>query len=177
MIRNNTPVQKFKLPEGYIIRPFEKGDEEYWCRCCIDGQLGVSEISVTEFERFITPDQRVNVKNIYLLISEGAVVGTVTYQYGLASKEGYIHMVGITHTHRGKGLSKYLLLYAIEQILKDGNETVLLTTDDWRLSAIEAYLNCGFVPCITDESSAERWEKVARRLGMCLRNGERENTI
>ena len=115
----------------------------------------------------MTSDQRVDKRNIFFLVSQtDGIVGTVTYQFGNASGEAYIHMVGIAREHRGKGLSRCMLLYAIDKILEAGNELIVLTTDDFRRPAIKAYLNCGFVPYISDETSAARWRDVLSEIGI-----------
>jgi mycothiol synthase len=160
MIRGDAPVVLPAIPAGYHMRAFAEGDEEDWCRCCIDGALGVSEISTAQFERSMKADSRVDTRNIDLMYGERGVAGTATYQFGHVPGEAYLHMVAIAREHRGKGLSRCLTLYVIDKILRAGNDTIILTTDDWRLAAIKTYINCGFAPCITDKVSKDRWGAV-----------------
>ena len=161
MNRGNAPITQPDIPAGYYIRAYQPGDGEGWCRCCIDGKLGVEAVSGAEFDRIMTNDKRVDARNIYFLVSEAdGVVGTVTYQYGHAPGEAYIHMVAIAKSHWGRGLSRCILAYAVQKILDDGNTAITLTTDDWRLPAIKTYVNCGFEPHITDDDMAERWRKI-----------------
>ena len=174
MARDNSPVTNAEhLPEGYSMRPFRPGEEEDWCRCCADGELGVAEISAAEFDRKMTSDDKVESRNIYFLVSpEEEIAGTVTYRHGASAKEGCVHMVGIVKSHRGKGLAAPMVNWAVREIIAGGNETICLSTDDWRLPAIKAYLNCGFEPCVSDEDTARRWEEVRLR----LETGNRESS-
>ena len=167
MTRDNTPVALPEAPEGYYIRPFEKGDEEDWCRCCIDGNLGLKEISAKQFEDYMVKDDRVKLHNIYMLYHKnGDVAGTTTYQYSTVPDEGYIHMVGIASAHLGKKLSYYMTMFVVDKIIKDGKKTIVLTTDDDRLAAIKTYINCGFVPANNDPSFDARWNEVYKNLGL-----------
>ena len=171
MRRNNAPVIDIVLPDGYFIRSYTRGDEEDWCLCCIDGKLGVEKADTAEFDRIMSNDDRVDKSNIYFLVSETeGIVGTTTYQFGKLPEEGYIHMVGFKKSHRGKGLSRALLQFAIGKIIGDGMRTVTLSTDDWRLPAIKSYLNCGFEPCLIDAEAVERWRKVYSELGIVFSN-------
>ena len=164
MERDDTPVTLVDPPQGYYLRPFVPGDEEAWCRCCIGGELGVNEASVDEFTRVMASDERVDTGNIFFIVSEtGGLAGTATYQYGRVPSEGYVHMVSVAASHRGKGLARPLVLYTVDRILREGNKSIVLTTDDWRLPAIKTYLNCGFTPCVTDETAA-RWLAVLAKL-------------
>ena len=169
MIRDNTPVIVPKTPEGYYIRPFEKGDEEDWCKCLINADLNLKEISVKQFEEYMLKDDTVDLHNIFLMYTNnGDVVGTTTYQYGKEPNEGTIHMVGLASEHRGKKLSYFMTMYVIDKILKDGKDTIDLTTDDFRLPAIKTYLNCGFVPVIDSEELQKRWDEIYKNLGITL---------
>jgi mycothiol synthase len=161
MERGNAPVNLSILADGYTFRPFQPGDEEGWCRCCIDGELGLNEVSTAEFDRIMGQDPKVKKENIYFLVSnESGIVGTATYQLGAAPGEAVVHMVGIVRTHWGRGLAKPLMLYALDAIIKAGNHRITLTTDDWRVPAIKTYLNVGFAPCIHSGEMDERWKKV-----------------
>ena len=171
MVRDNSPVYLPDAPEGYFMRSFEKGDEEDWCRCCIDGDLGITEISVPQFERFMLEDDAVAPQNIYFLVHKtGEVAGTATHMFGKQPGEAIVHMVGITGKHQGKGLARYLNLYVIDKMIAGGVRSISLKTDDWRLPAIKTYLNCGFLPLITEPSMLQRWHDVAEKLGVEIKD-------
>jgi len=155
------------VPVGYAIRQYAPGDEVDWCRCCYGSEMGVKEISAEEFFRFMGGDETVELCNIYFLVSEkDGIVGTTTYQHRSSPGEANIHMVGLLDSHRGRGLSRCMLQYALQKIASDGKKTVRLSTDDWRLPAIKTYLNCGFLPDTTDEGVKARWRAVLGKLGV-----------
>jgi len=180
---NGSSAVPSDIPAGHYIRHYEPGDGEDWCRCCVDGRLGVDEVSDEVFNRIMLADDRVKAENIYFLVSrEDGIVGSATYQFGRSEGEAYVHMVGVVKTHWGRGLSRCLISYVTGKILENkDNSVVTLTTDDWRLPAIRTYINCGFEPCIAYGGAAvtktaqergdmlERWRNVFAELGIVWR--------
>ena len=163
MSRNDTKIERIRFPEGYYMRSYNSGDGIGWCKCCIDGSLGVEEISESVFEDKMLKDEAVNPENIFFLISSnGDIAGTVTYQYTSEEDTGCIHMVGIEKSYQGKRLAVPLNLYAVQKMIDDGKKKMILTTDDWRIPAIKTYLRAGFVPVIKsgDTDMENRWEKL-----------------
>ena len=165
MIRDDSEVGEIRFPEGYSMRPYKNGDGSGWCRCCIDGSLGVDEISEELFDKMMLHDESVNPQNIFFLISPAdEIAGTVTYQYRDEGDSANIHMVAIDKNYLGKRLSLPMLMYAIQKILDDGKTRIFLTTDDWRLPAIKSYLNAGFKPVFHQPDMEERWGLVMENL-------------
>ena len=165
MMRDDTKIGAIHLPEGFLIRSYKKGDEIGWCRCCINGSLGVDEISEEVFEKKMLCDENVNPNNIFLLISpSNEIAGTATYQYTSEKEVAYLHMVGIAKNYQGKRLALPINLYAIQKMLEDGKKRIYLTTDDWRLPAIKTYYNAGFNPVFYQPDMEERWKRVMEKL-------------
>lgn len=165
MVLGANSASKAMFPQGYSMRIFKPGDEEAWCMCCIDGELGVLECSKAQFDKIMTADPRVKLENIYLLIAPGGnVAGTITYQLGHTDDEAYIHMVGLEKRYWGQKLSLPLVNYAVNKIFEDSKTCIVLTTDDWRLSGIKTYLNAGFEPVADSEEAITRWKNVRERL-------------
>ena len=161
MRRDASPVTLFKPPAGYYIRTYESGDAENWCRCCAEGELGVDEISDEFFNKVMSPEKGVDLKNIYFIVSpDGEAAGTATYQYREKPFEANLHMVAVKKDFRGLGLSAPLVSHAAAQMICNGVREIFLTTDDFRVPAIKTYLKCGFVPVIDLEGAAERWDKI-----------------
>ena len=155
------PIDMPSLPDGCYMRSFKPGDEEDWCRCCIDGELGLNEVSKAEFNRIMAADEKVEMRNIYFLVSGShKILGTITYQHSGIPGEAVIHMVGIIPSARGKGLARYMMCYAMKKITEDGNTRAFLTTDDWRIPGIKAYFGVGFTPVINDDDMQRRWDAV-----------------
>ena len=165
MVRNNDPVGAITFPEGYFMRSYQQGDGPDWCECCIEGSLGIDEISEELFTQKMLNDESVNPANIFFLISPcGEIAGTITYQYAPEQDTGTIHMVGIKKKYQGRGLALPMQLYAVQKTLEDGKTKIDLTTDDWRLPAIKTYLNAGFKPIYHHPDMEERWQKVMEQL-------------
>lgn len=163
MSRDDTKVEAIQFPEGYYMRSYKQGDGESWCKCCINGSLGVDEISESAFENRMLNDKTVNPENIFFLISpSGDIAGTITYQYTADKDTGCIHMVAIEKSYQGKKLALPLNLYTVQKMLDDGKHKIILTTDDWRIPAIKTYLRAGFNPVIEsgDTDMENRWKKV-----------------
>ena len=164
MSRDNKTIETIEFPDGYYMRSYNnKSDGIGWCKCCIDGSLGVGEISESIFEEKMLKDKSVNPENIFFLISpNGDIAGTVTYQYTNDEDTGCIHMVGIEKSEQGKRLAVPLNLYAVKKMIDDGKKKIILTTDDWRIPAIKTYLHAGFLPVIEpgDTEMENRWEAV-----------------
>ncbi len=171
-----------RLPAGYSIRGWlpGRGDGAAWCRCCLEGALGVSEASDAEFARRMLNDPSVEPANVLLLFGpDGEAAGTVTIQTPPDRPDSLLlHMVAIAPRYRGRGLSLPLNASALERMLtgsyveprsaaaSDPPLRVRLTTDDWRLPAIRCYLRLGFQPVIRsgDAGMQGRWDAVFSRL-------------
>ena len=164
MLHNSGSIARdIIFPEGYYMRSYQpnSGDGKGWCKCCIDGGLGIDKICEDLFTEKMLKDEKVNHSNIFFLISPtGEVAGTVTYMYGKEENEGIIHMVGIQKDYLGKRLSLPMLLYAMQKMLDDGRVNIYLTTDDWRVPAIKIYFQAGFEPVYYADDMQERWGKV-----------------
>jgi len=165
MSRDNGKTGNIEFPNGYYMRSYagNKTDGTDWCKCCIDGSLGVEEISGSVFENKMLKDTTVDAANIFFLVSpNGDIAGTVTYKYTNSEDTGCIHMVAIEKNYRGKKLGVPLILYAVQKMIGDGKKKIILTTDDWRIPAIRTYLRAGFVPVIKsgDADMEKRWENL-----------------
>ena len=165
----NADLLQLQLPDGYFIRSYNEGDGIGWCKCCIDGDLGVEEISESVFKKIMLDDSSVDPDNIFFLIApSGDIAGTVTYQHTDDENKGCIHMVGIEKNYLGKGLAAPLNSYAVKRMIDDGKKYIVLKTDDWRIPAIKTYLRIGFSPVINegDTDMSDRWEKVMEQINI-----------
>ena len=69
---------------------------------------------------------------------------------------------------RGKGIGHAMLSYALEKLEARHCTYSILTTDDFRLSAIKTYLDAGFRPVLRDDPDSDqraRWDAVIATLG------------
>ena len=79
-------------------------------------------------------------------------------------RTGTIHMVCVRPEDRGRRLGYWLTVAALRYFRDHGFERAILSTDDYRLSAIRAYFDLGFEPEETDSSHPARWKAVLEAL-------------
>src|SRR5579862_5346286 len=81
-----------------------------------------------------------DVPTSYVIEHSGSIVGTASYQIKEAFPiSSWLHWVGVDPDHRGFRLG-YVLGYAILELSREKQQdTVLLSTDDFRLAAIKTY--------------------------------------
>ena len=157
-----------KFPDGYYMRSYNnKSDGENWCKCCNGGGFDIEATDSGIFENKMLGDKYINPDNIFFLIApNGDIAGTITYRYTENDENtGIIHMVAIEKSYQGKGLAYPMNLYAVQKALDDGKKKIILTTDDWRIPAIKAYLRAGFCPVIKpgDKDMENRWSEVMKK--------------
>ena len=76
--------------------------------------------------------------------------------------EGYLHMVATHPWYQGQGAGRAVVLEALRQFRREGLNSVVLSTDDFRLNAVALYKSVGFEPIVQDgdQEMKARWEKV-----------------
>ena len=79
-------------------------------------------------------------------------------------------MVCVLPEHRGHGLGRVVTLAVLRYMRQHGFRSARLRTDDWRLSAIRAYLSLGLEPlyppdAVPGDDHRARWAAVIARLG------------
>ena len=97
---------------------------------------------------------------LYLKANDKIVATTTAIENCNFPGEGYFHMVAADPDAQGKGYGKLIGLVALHSLKDRGYKTAVLSTDDFRIPAIRAYLFLGFEPIYSHESHQGRWEKV-----------------
>lgn len=161
--------KKHALPQGYRFVGFDgsAGDIADWKRIIMEPpspQDGADSCYHLMIE--IYPD--VNpCEDIHFIENQaGERVGTIT-TITHKDQSGYVHMVKAMQSQRGKGLGHCMAEYALEVFSERGIDSVILTTDDYRLPAIKTYLDAGFLPVVHGEEDSEinrRWDAVLKTL-------------
>ena len=101
----------------------------------------------------------------FILTVDGVCAASITVICDYEKKDGYIHMVACKPEFRGRGLGNLLNDVALWVLKTEGMQTAYLTTDDWRIPAINTYLNASFVPDTeTCPDYKERWEKIFEKI-------------
>lgn len=163
----DTPIDSSPLPEGYSISNYKTGaDKLAWCECCKNGLIA-DDADEKAFDNDITNREDINLfEDVFFIDYSGEHVGTITAYVIKEENAGDVHMVGIKTEYRGKGLSKYMLSAALTHLKKKGVKYALLTTDEWRKSAVKSYLTAGFLPVEYNEGMEERWKAVLKEYGI-----------
>jgi mycothiol synthase len=152
------------IAPDYRIRTYQPGDERDWCRIvnmCIGGDYTESQCRAE-----LTEDQHFRPADLFFAVREGAVVGTACALRNpdLGFDVGSVHMVAVEPEHRGNRLGWSLVVAVLHRLRELGCGAAVLLTDDFRLSAINIYLELGFRPRMAHESHEPRWQEVRRRL-------------
>lgn len=163
-----TPVTQYELPEGYSVSNYKnEKDKISWCECCKNGQLIGENESDGAFKREIEDRTDINpAEDVFFLDYNGEHIGTVTAFVHSDDNTGDMHMVAIREDFRGKGLSKYLTMLALNHLSAKGVKYIHLTTDDFRASAVKSYLSGGFLPVEYALGMQDRWEQMLEICGV-----------
>jgi len=153
-----------EAPEGVALRSYLPGDEAHWARIMNDsiGEGWTAErcrVELIERAEF-------RAEGCFFATVDGVPQGTATawVKAGLAPETGYVHMVGVSPSCRGRGLGRLVSLAALHWFREHGFRRALLHTDDWRLPALGVYFQLGFEPVLFDAEHARRWEVVRSHL-------------
>ncbi|MBQ7541296.1 MAG: GNAT family N-acetyltransferase [Clostridia bacterium] len=156
------------LPEGYSFSNYrEEADKLAWTACCRNGLVGDEQTAEEAFYGAIgSRDDICPQEDVFFLDYNGEHIGTVTAFVREDDGAGDVHMVGIRTDFRGRGLGKYLNQKAIQVLAARGVPYALLTTDEWRKSAVKSYLTAGFLPVEYAQGMQDRWEAVLEEYGV-----------
>lgn len=160
-----TPIRKYNLPEGYSFSNYRcVADRDDWTLICRKGLVADSDGNA--YDNAITAIKDiVPEEDMFFLDHNGLHIGTVTAFVYSASNVADVHMVSIREDYRGRGLSKFLNMKALEYLESKHPRLVQLTTDEWRKWAIKSYINAGFKPVDYDVGMEDRWTFVLKELG------------
>lgn len=176
MLRPSAPVTSRPLPEGYTYALYggTEAEVDAWLEMCRVGQLLPEnppesgdfrdwfKVTVLDYAD-LNPAEDI----LFVLDSCGTPVATLcAVKHG--EEQGYIHMVAAHPDSRGKGIGHAMLSFALEKLEARSCTYSILTTDDFRLSAIKTYLDAGFRPVLLSDPDSDqraRWDAVIARLG------------
>ncbi len=156
-----------QLPEGWTMRTFNGTQEDIdaWGACCRNGLMGLKDDTNTVFEGCMTSRNDFSPDALFFLQWQGKPVATITCLLEEDTKVGDVHMVGSLPECRGRGVGKLLMGVAMANLWQRGAKIAYLTTDDFRVPAIQSYLTAGFMPVDYDVEMEQRWAAIAGFLG------------
>ncbi|MBP5631744.1 MAG: GNAT family N-acetyltransferase [Clostridia bacterium] len=155
-----------ELPEGYSFDYFSGalGQIDEWLAICREGLIEPGA-GPELFKAAILDVRGIDpVKDlVFVRAPSGEAAATITF-YTEPGGKGMLHMVCCREKYRGLGIGNAIVSYALAQLTGRGTMQIGLTTDDFRLPAIRAYLRMGFEPVVNSEEMQERWKNVLDKL-------------
>ena len=155
-----------ELPEGYSFDYFSGalGQIDEWLAICREGLIEPGA-GPELFKAAILDVRGIDpVKDlVFVRDPSGEAAATITF-YTEPGGKGMLHMVCCREKYRGLGIGNAIVSYALAQLTRRGTMQIGLTTDDFRLPAIRAYLRMGFEPVVNSEEMQERWKNVLEKL-------------
>lgn len=149
------------LPYGIALHSHTDGHEREWEEL-IEKAFGVRY----SFESAIRNAGGYRPEYVLYLSRDGKDIATATaVEKDTFPGEGWFRMIGVDPEARGIGAGRLISLAALHSLAARGYKTVVLSTDDERLPAINLYYSLGFRPIYTHESHKERWEKILKSIG------------
>lgn len=169
MIHKLNELPEQTLAEGFTLRQYVPGDETAWVEICMHGLLGEADCDSGWDKCIVAMKALVPERDVWFVCDrEGKPVATcASFEY--ADNVGLIHMLAAKPEARGNRLAYSMTAHALhrlDKVLYKEGRMVRLRSDDWRLSAVRAYLLCGFQPVLFDEGMQERWTAICDKLGL-----------
>jgi mycothiol synthase len=170
---NNLPA--IECPAPYSLRTYRPGDEAAWAEIMNTG-IG-QDWTAERCREKLTGLPQFRPDGLYFAVvsvddRELVVGSTCAWTRDPAETcEGIVHMVCVRPDHRGHRLGYWLTLAVLHYFRDHDFAEAMLTTDDFRLPAIRAYLALGFEPEMTHQSHPERWNSILQQLGSRPRPG------
>jgi GNAT superfamily N-acetyltransferase len=158
-------IPQFALPNGYTMRPYQKGDIQHW----LDFHIPLfDEGDITEalFWREYGRDETVLAQRQFYMMHDDKVMGSISAWFGDEERDihlGRIHWIVLHEGYRGKGLSKPLLAFTMNKLKELGHTQAYLTTDTDLIPAINLYLKFGFQPEIDSDELQLVWDDFMKR--------------
>ena len=151
-----TSLPPLVLPEGVTLHTHLEGTEAVW-ENLIERAFGTRY----SFDQFIRNGGGYKPEYVLYLAKDGKDIATTTaVEKADFPGEGWFRMVGVDPECRGIGAGKLIALAALHSLADRGYKSVVLSTDDERIPAINLYYSLGFRPIFTHESHEERWQKI-----------------
>ena len=153
-------IPEIILPEGIILHTHIPGHEADW-ETLIERSFG----SHFGFDSSLTSRKGYKPEHVfYLSRGKKELATTSAIEKDEFPGEGWLHMVGVDPDARGMGLSLSIVAAALRSFRERGFNSVMLSTDDFRIPAIKTYLRLGFNPVMSHESHEARWAAIMEKL-------------
>lgn len=166
-------LPRLVVPSGYALRSYRRGDEAAWAAIMNTG-IG-SDWTAERCVEYLTGQPQFRADGLFFTTvgdTAGPAIGSACAwtEHPDERDEGLVHMVCVLPEHRGHGLGRVVTLAVLRYMRQHGFRSARLRTDDWRRSAIRAYLSLGLEPLYPPDAAPgddhrARWAAVIEQLG------------
>ncbi len=167
MIHRMEQIPAYKPVDGFTLRPYAAGEEGLWTEICKFGLLTEEEGIECWDKYMLAMENLIPARDVFLIWDrDGHAVATCT-GFVQPAGNGLLHMLAAKPEARGHGLGYSMTAYVLNKLdreLPAERRMVRLKSDDWRLSAVKAYLQCGFQPVLFDVDMDTRWKVICEKL-------------
>jgi mycothiol synthase len=151
------------LPAGYSQIPITSDLHSSWAGVLdqVLGGIDVDRPPLVESPRWH------NDRAILVMKGDLAVAACIGWEEpSIWPRTGQVFFTAVLKEHRRLGLGAYVVSRLLEQFAREGLSDAILSTEVYRLPAIELYSKAGFCPLITGQASDERqrWERISSDL-------------
>jgi mycothiol synthase len=162
------PEQRFgdvprpELPAGFVLRNYRSGDESAFFQLLERASMGRCPLDY--WMQHLLPHGFFLVEQK----SSGTVVATCFASHQPTDRHpfgGNLGWLAADPDYSGRGLGYAVTAAVTGRLVSAGYRRIYLTTDDFRLPAINIYLKMGWVPLVFEQKMMERWKAVCEVLG------------
>ena len=167
MIHKLKELPEYTLAEGFTLRMYQPGDEPAWTEICSYGLLNPEDMAEGWNKCMLAMENLVPERDVYFVCDKtGKAVATCT-AFAVSDTVSLLHMLGALPEARGHRLATSMTAYGVRKMaqeMPEGERMMRLKSDDFRVSAVRTYLQCGFQPVLFDTGMQERWAAICDKL-------------
>lgn len=150
--RDLESIPHFPLPAGYRYVFYQQGDRDAW----IDIEKSAKELTTYEQglevwnQYYGGREDELSDRMVFIEDADGRKAATATAYYDVRgidqSGDGWLHWVAVRREYQGRGLSKPLIAYVLETMVRLGYTHAKIPTQTTTWLACKIYLDFGFRP-------------------------------
>jgi GNAT superfamily N-acetyltransferase len=142
---------RYRLPEGYTLRPFEDGMEYEWAELQVSVEHFASvEKALARFHRDFAIDRRtLQDRGLFVYDENDRMVASLILWYGthFGRSRPRIHFTAVAPDHQGNGLCRAMMSLALDMYHRyDLTGGVYVVAQTWSYKALHIYQQFGFKP-------------------------------
>ncbi|MFH1613485.1 MAG: GNAT family N-acetyltransferase [Planctomycetota bacterium] len=156
-------LPQYNLPPLYTSRMYRPGDMDTW----IQIESAADKYNTFDSQRFhntfASGIESLPERLCFICAPDGTEIATATAWFDNnyhGRVFGRLHWVAVIPPYQGKGLSKPLVTITLNRLRQLGYTQAVVTTQPYRIPAINLYLKFGFLPDITSADDRQNWQNV-----------------